>query len=219
MNLYSVKKFKSWLKSLFFYDAILLSIFHIVKRFTNRSAKLFYSHTGEDIILSYLLDKSRKGFYIDVGCNHPKINNNTYLFYLNGWRGLNIDAENEYINLFKKYRPFDISVCVAISDIESELLFYKSSHKEVSTLNSDIYKQFSKIWSYEKPIVVNSLRLDTILKKYLPENSVIDFLSIDVEGHEFQVLKSIDLIKYKPKVILLESHLFKLENYANDVIV
>ena len=53
----------------------------------------------------------------------------------------------------------------------------------------------------------------------MPENSVIDFLSIDVEGHEFQVLKSIDLIKYKPKVILLESHLFKLENYANDVIV
>ena len=77
---------------------------------------LSYSQNGEDIVLSYLFHDVRDGFYIDVGCNHPVIGNNTFNFYLAGWRSINIDGNQKLIDLYCKDRPGDISLCKLVSD-------------------------------------------------------------------------------------------------------
>ena len=70
----------------------------------------------EDLnILNYFKDK-KKGFYIDVGCFHPLNRNNTYLLYLNEWRGINIDISQFSIDLFNFLRPDDLNYKCAISD-------------------------------------------------------------------------------------------------------
>ena len=53
---------------------------------------LCYSQEGEDMILGKIFSGQKHGFYVDVGAHHPLRFSNTYLFYLKGWRGINIDA-------------------------------------------------------------------------------------------------------------------------------
>lgn len=69
-----------------------------------RYGQLVFSQEGEELILSRLFGYKTNGYYVDIGCYNPKRFSNTYSFYLNGWRGINIDANIDTIKLFKKYR-------------------------------------------------------------------------------------------------------------------
>src|SRR5256885_155804 len=53
--------------------------------------QIAYAHWGEDLVVSFLLDNKRDGFYVDVGCYHPTLFSNTKLLFDAGWRGINID--------------------------------------------------------------------------------------------------------------------------------
>ena len=66
-----------------------------------KSKKISFSLTSIDLLISYIFRNKRKGIFIDIGCNHPVYNNNTYLLYKKGWRGINIDLDEKSINLFK----------------------------------------------------------------------------------------------------------------------
>ena len=79
-----------------------------------------YSQEGEDRILLMPFENCKDGFYV---AHHPTRYSNTYLFYRMGWSGINIDAAPGSMNLFKKKRPRDINLEVAISDREEELTF------------------------------------------------------------------------------------------------
>ena len=70
-----------------------------------KSEKKSYSFGGCDLIIDYIFKSKNKGFYIDVGCQHPISNNNTYLLYKKGWSGINIDLDKKNINLFDLERP------------------------------------------------------------------------------------------------------------------
>ncbi|MFA7355121.1 MAG: SAM-dependent methyltransferase, partial [Sulfurimonadaceae bacterium] len=69
-----------------------------------------YSQEGEDMILRRLFEQQPNGFYVDVGAHHPKRFSNTYFFYKKGWRGINIDAMPNSMELFNKIRPRDINI-------------------------------------------------------------------------------------------------------------
>ena len=74
-----------------------------------------YSIEGEDRIVRALLwEKHDKGFYVDVGAHHPFRFSNTYLFYTQGWSGINIDATPGSMKAFNKYRPRDINLEVGV---------------------------------------------------------------------------------------------------------
>ena len=74
-----------------------------------------YSIEGEDRIVRTLLwRKHDKGFYVDVGAHHPFRFSNTYLFYTQGWSGINIDATPGSMKAFNKYRPRDINLEVGV---------------------------------------------------------------------------------------------------------
>ena len=163
----------------------------------------YYSFSGVDIVLKKIFYQQEKGFYIDVGCQNPIKNNNTYLLYKKGWEGINIDLDKDNINLFNSARPKDSNFNKAISsDIKNvELYFYhkKSPINTIDKKTSDFQK--AKVTSIKK---INTDTLDNIVLNSKYKNHTFDLLSIDVEGHELDVLKGFDLYKYSPKVIVVE---------------
>ena len=90
------------------------------------SKKFYYSFSGVDIVIKSIFKDLNNGFYIDVGCQHPIKNNNTYLLYKKGWHGINIDLDEDNINLFKTARPKDLNINIAVSDKpkDVELFFF-----------------------------------------------------------------------------------------------
>jgi FkbM family methyltransferase len=193
--------------------ALRISVFFIVKKLLKLGHfKVYFSQLGEDIILLNMLGNKSNGFYVDIGCNEPVSYNNTFYFYLRGWSGINIDANESLIQKFDRIRPGDINLCSAISDEAGEIKYYKSSkNPEVNTTDHATYLKWKDIWQFDEFKTVYTQKLDSILEKHLQPEKIIDFLSIDVEGHDFNVLKSIDLIKYRPAIIMIEIHFMELE--------
>lgn len=165
-----------------------------------------FSQEGEDLILLSLFDQNLKpGFYVDIGAHHPFRYSNTMIFYLNGWRGINIDATPGSMELFKLVRPRDINIESAISEKEELLDFYQFNDSALNGFSSKLSQ--SRI--SERHYIVNTIQLKTksinsILEEYL-EGHEISFLTIDVEGFDLQILKTIDFNRFSPKYILAES--------------
>ncbi len=176
-----------------------LNLFHKILFFK----KVYYSFSGVDVIIENIFRNKNNGFYIDVGCQHPIKNNNTYHLHKKGWLGINIDLDIDNINLFNAARPKDHNIHVAVSSQigEADLFFY---HKK-SPINT-IDKKTS---DYQKAHVsdIKKIKTDTlnnIINNSKYNNKKFNLLSIDVEGHELEVLKGLDFIKYKPDVIVVE---------------
>jgi len=167
------------------------------------SKKKYYSFSGVDIVIENIFKNQKNGFYIDVGCQHPIKNNNTYLLNKKGWCGINIDLDKDNIDLFNHSRPHDDNINIAVSNkiAEVELFFY---HKK-----SPINTIDKKISDYQKAKVTQIKKIKTNTLNNIIENSKyrkskFDLLSIDVEGHELNVLEGLDFNFYSPNVIVVE---------------
>ena len=165
------------------------------------------------MILASIFEGRSKGFYVDVGAHHPQRFSNTYHFYLQGWSGINIDAMPESMDIFKKTRPRDINLEIPIFDSEQTLTYYafnepalNSFSKEISTARDGL-NQYKIIFQKE----MKTLTLAKVLDKYLSSGQSIDFLNIDVEGLDYQVLNSNNWEKYRPKIILVEELTLTIE--------
>ena len=167
--------------------------------------KNFYSQFGEDKILYEIISKkSKKGFYVDVGCFHPKKYSNTYMLYKRGWRGVNIDMEKDKIETFDIARPNDFNFLGAVSDkIEKVKIFRNQKFGVSSTLNKNMINKENII----DESVIETCTLDYILNLSPFKNKEIDLLNIDTEGNDLRVLKSLNFNIYKPKIIIIETHL------------
>jgi FkbM family methyltransferase len=179
------------------------------------NSRSFFSQTGEDIIIKTLLDHKKNGFYIEVGCNQPITHSNTFDLYLNnGWNGICIDANVKLTNYFKKIRPLDHVVFAAISNIEEEVSLYISEESLVSTIHQEFRNEWKEDWALKSfETKIKTQKLDSIIYELNFQNKEIDLLIIDVEGHDFQVLKSINLDEFKPKLIVIEIHSFQIEEF------
>lgn len=194
------------------YSALSFEVFlrHLFTAVTNkikRQGDVYYSQTGEDLIIEQLLP-AQEGFFVDVGCNHPIDLSNTFRFYLRGWRGISIDANAELIALHKKFRPEDTAICAAVSDKVQMVTFHKSELTAVSTIDEKTLGVWKEKWKFNESdqSQVETTTLDLILEKHLPPGQKIDLLTVDVEGHDFEVLKGISLDKYRPQLIVVEIH-------------
>lgn len=169
--------------------------------------RLSYSQEGEDMILARIFEGKNNGFYVDVGAHHPQRLSNTYYFYLQGWRGINLDARPGSMNLFHKIRPRDINLEIGISDTPQKLTYYTFNETAVNSFCKNFVEELNKteIFKIVSQTEIQTYALSEILDKYLPCDRVIDFLNIDVEGLDYQVLKSNDWKKYRPKIVLVES--------------
>lgn len=194
-----------------------------LKRFRNIFKPQFhnqsYSQEGEDRILWRVFGHQKIGFYIDVGAHHPKRFSNTYIFYKKGWRGINIDAMPGSMKAFMKSRPRDINLEIPISNKPQKLTYYifnepalNGFSKELSLLRESLDNEYTILEKRE----LSTSTLEEVLDTYLIKNQLIDFISIDVEGLDFEVLQSINLTRYRPKIILIEALQNTLEHPQND---
>jgi len=181
-----------------------LSLFK--KNYLDGWALKSYSQEGEDMVLRRLFEKQKFGFYIDVGAHHPKRFSNTYFFYKQGWCGINIDAMPDSMKAFDKVRPKDINIEKPISDKDQTLTYYAFNEPALNSFSKRLSEERSGKNGYFIKFTQNikTTTLENILDKSLPKGREIDFLSIDVEGLDFAVLKSNNFKKYRPKVILIE---------------
>tara|TARA_B110001452_G_scaffold240232_1_gene221677 strand:- start:439 stop:1131 length:693 start_codon:yes stop_codon:yes gene_type:complete len=164
-----------------------------------------YSILEEDkFIIDYFKDKP-KGFYIDVGCYHPLVGNNTQLLYKKGWSGLNFDINDYSIELFNFLRTRDLNIHSGISTKKNKLtMYYRKEINMLNTLNKKIAKIHFLNGYKKKKVSVNTL--DYFISKNFKKLKNIDFLNIDVEGFELEVLRSLNFEKYKPQLICVEIH-------------
>lgn len=168
-----------------------------------------YSQTGEDRILCSLLGQT--GFYVDVGCNHPQSYSNTFALYKKGWIGITIDANKELIQKHQRLRKRDISLCAVVSDQKREVIFTEFEDSLVSSLNLEHISEWEKKRKVKEKRVVKTVSLSSILDSCKAPKD-FDLLCIDIEGHDFEVLSSLNLNIYRPKLIVIEMHKFDFLN-------
>jgi FkbM family methyltransferase len=170
------------------------------------NSNVSYSQEGEDLILERIFGKKAKGFFIDVGAHHPVKYSNTYIFYLKGWRGINIDAMPGSMEVFNELRPDDINIECPISDDEEELTYYIFNEPALNTFSEEEAKKKDGIENFKvtRTEKLRTKKLANVVAEYLPNGQGVDFISIDVEGLDLRVLKSIDWNVIKPKIILVE---------------
>ena len=161
--------------------------------------RIINANWGLDIIVNSMFRNKKKGIYVDVGCHHPLINNNTYMLHKRGWSGINIDLDFSSIEMFNYFRPKDDNYKIALSDKKgiSDLYFFHNRAPK-NTIDKKSGKGARKIKK------INTNTLDNILKYSKLNFKEIDFLTIDVEGNELSVLKGLDFNRYKPKIIVVE---------------
>lgn len=165
-----------------------------------------YSQEGEDMVLRRIFEGQSVGFFVDVGAHHPCRFSNTYLFYKLGWSGINIEPNPDAISTLQSIRPRDINLQFGVSDSPGQLTYYQFDEPALNTFDYEIVKSRLARTPYKLKTTseVCVKRLDAILAEHLPENTKIDFISIDVEGFDFAVLKSNDWDLYRPKCVLVE---------------
>lgn len=166
-----------------------------------------WSLEGEDLILSRFFENIKpNGFYVDVGAHHPLRFSNTYKFYKQGWHGINIDAMPGSMDLFNRQRPRDINLEKAVSDGKQVMTYYAFNEPALNGFSKELTKLRDGNGNY-KIIFKKDLEtstLEEILDQYMPKDQNINFLSVDVEGLDFAILKSNNWTKYAPEVILIE---------------
>lgn len=176
-------------------------------RYLDGYAITSYSQEGEDMILRRLFENQASGFYVDVGAHHPFRFSNTCFFYKKGWRGINLDATPGSMVLFERFRSRDINLEIPVSNSNAVLTFHVFNEPALNGFS----KELSQARQANHPgyVILEEPKLQTrelsdILAVHLPAGAVIDFLTVDVEGHDFEVLKSNDWERFRPHVVLVE---------------
>lgn len=164
-----------------------------------------YSQNGEDVLLERLFKDQNDGFYVDVGACHPTDESVTKHFYDRGWSGINIEPIKSLHALHEKERPRDINLNIGISNTSGIFEFTEtypragmSTFKE--TLSEDVLRNVEQIKKYN----VACRTLADVLNDFAKDKT-IQFLKIDVEGFEENVLQSNDWEKHRPQVVVVES--------------
>lgn len=169
--------------------------------------KLSYSQCGEDLIVDYVfrLRGIDRPSYLDIGANHPYYLSNTAYFYQKGGRGINVEANPYLSDQFKSARPEDITLNIGVGPTESELTFFIMEDNTLSTFSKDECDSMIKNGKALKETkVVRLTTIQNILDEHY-NGKFPDFLSIDIEGLDLEILKTIDYSKSTPLIICVEA--------------
>lgn len=165
-----------------------------------------FSSAGEDMILRHLVGSDKMdGFFVDVGAYHPVVFSNTHFFYVNGWRGINIEARPGSRGLFQAVRPHDINLEVGVSKERGEMTYYYiGPDSPMNSFSREFLEKIGMMGQVTNEIPIPVFPLADLLGEHLPPGQVIDFMSVDVEGFDLQVLESNDWDAFRPKFVVVE---------------
>lgn len=195
-----------------FYERLSQFKQHYITHFATKS----YAQEGEDILLARIFEgiSATSKFYVDIGAHHPYRFSNTYLFYKRGWRGINVDAMPGIKKVFDTTRPRDITLECGIASkrdwggADHFMTYYMFNEPALNGFAKELAHKYDTHPTHHliatKTIPIYTLK--EILDSNLPQGISIDFLSVDAEGLDFDILSSNDWEMYRPKIILAESY-------------
>ena len=164
-----------------------------------------YAHNSEDVILNRVFRGRTDGFYVDVGASLPDIDSITRHFSQLGWTGVNVEPNPEAYRALCAARGRDVNLQVAVSDQEGTVTYYDVLDCSAeSTLSEELARSMRASGRSVREHRVEVLTLATILDRHAA-NRTIDFLSVDVEGHEQAVLSTVDFSSWRPRVLVIEA--------------
>jgi FkbM family methyltransferase len=164
-----------------------------------------YAQRYEDIHLLRVFGEQANGFYIDVGAGHPVYDNVSFAFYLHGWRGITVEPNAWLAQLSEAVRPRDTRVQSLVGEKPGEATYYliEDYHGLSTTVESHARAAQSEFGKPSKAIKMPVTTLRALCEQHAP--SVIDFLKIDVEGAERDVLAGNGWERFRPKIVVAEA--------------
>jgi len=176
-----------------------------------------YSQHGEDLAIKRYFKNKKNGSYIDIGAFDPIKYSNTYLFYQQGWSGLNVEPNPDVFDRFLDIRNKDINVNCAVSKSNENLSYYQFNHGAVNTF----VKKNSEVWAAKQGFQIKNILeikahpLHELLDKHWTMSRPIDFMSVDVEGMDLEGLESNDWNSYRPELLIVEENIYKYDHYSH----
>ena len=156
-------------------------------------------------------DCAREGFYIEVGANDPRQNSLTYILERMGWTGMLIDPLSACYQKLLRDRPRSQSfhcACVRPDQVGKITLHAPDASSVVATVEKNV-DDFDIEYSFTESC--DAVTLESLVSEAKPAR--IDFLAIDTEGTELDVLLGFDLVRHRPRLILIEDKLYHLAKH------
>lgn len=174
----------------------------------NNFRQLSYSQSGEDRIVKMIFDGLgiNKFTYMDIGAHHPYFISNTALFYELGMNGVNIEPDPVLFKEFEKFRKRDINLNIGIAETSGEADFYIISASTLNTFSKEEAEGYAKQGNFSIREVkkVKTESLQNIVNNYC-NGRFPDFLTVDAEGIDELIVKSIDFNNNPPLVVCIET--------------
>ncbi len=167
---------------------------------------LSYAQNGEDVVLRRVFPEGSRGFYLDVGANDPVEHSVTKHFYEHGWSGVNIEPNRMLHGRLVRDRPRDVNLNIGVSNRADVLTFHEAPKVHGwSTFSDELARSYrdAGIATITHQVPVRTLA--EVCDEHCGDR-VIDFLKIDVEGLEYDVISGMDWSRRRPRVVLVETN-------------
>jgi FkbM family methyltransferase len=166
---------------------------------------LSYAQRYEDIHLLRAFGDRPGGFYIDIGAGHPVYDNVSLAFYLRGWRGITVEPNPWLAQLSEAVRPRDTRIASLVGEKAGDATYHLVAdfHGLSTTVEANAKAAKSEYGKTSQATTMPVTTLRALCEQHAP--AVIDFLKIDVEGAERDVLLGGDWQRFRPKVAVLEA--------------
>jgi FkbM family methyltransferase len=164
-----------------------------------------YAQRFEDIYLMRCFGERSDGFYIDIGAGHPVFDNVSFAFYLRGWRGITVEPNPHLSQLARAVRPRDHHHQAVVGTAPGTARFYivRDFHGLSTMIASNADAALAQFGKSSEEIEVPATTLAALCERYAP--AAIDFLKVDVEGMEEDVLRGGDWRRFRPKIVVVEA--------------
>lgn len=171
-----------------------------------------FAQSGEDMIADFIFRAIglEQPTYLDIGAHHPTQLSNTHFFYAKGCRGVNVEPDPDLFAAFIAQRPGDINLNVGIGEGNVPALpFHVMSTRTLNTFSKTEAARYEEtgLHRIEKVIEVPVISINSVIAEYF-DGRAPDLVSVDVEGLDFEIIKSLDLVRYRPTVICVETLTF-----------
>jgi FkbM family methyltransferase len=167
-----------------------------------------YSQWGEDRLVWEYFGRKPRGFFAEIGANDPQTGSQTFLLEQNGWEGLLVEPQPDCCKRLRALRPKSkvIQAACGAPGQRGTADFHVASADSRSSLKKDTRDKSVQFTGVSK---VEVMTLNEILEQ--AGSPALDFLSIDVEGAELEVLQGLDLRRHRPALIVVEDYVFTLK--------